>query len=598
MGEGGPQDGFAALAQADPWAPVSTDGLPRALVAAVEAGDWKTARVELEQVMDGLSTDGPYGRALLQLVRRVPIGLDPVFDRYRAAIAIDHGDWDDLRHCLEAAPYAARELEQFKETLLASINRLRARPTASPDDVPFAAYEFQLTGRSGWYRHWARSLPSFDASSRFSRPDLPVGRHFRYRALHHTVHMAFGEAQAGSLLTATALAREGQRLGDEGEPLRDIAADLETLTLLAMGDAPRGRTLLFAERATTSRGMSPLGTFEVLLHVMPLLALMPEGWLSAAAMLLQRIATRMGSPKAQLLAKSWAAAAEAGAATRRSELPAVMSAARHADPGLQVLPQLLAARASRRYADFQASEQLARRVGNVWAQVSSLAWMTALDPSPRVGRHLYRLLELTGWRRPVLVPEPIVMDAVVGLMAIGLRGRTLVEMGLAGRPSTATDIASRHALDLSLPPSMRLVGVEALLRIGTIHSRQILGLLARTPDEVGAAARASERTARSAGLTDREVQVLELAGQGLTNKQIANRLVLSHHTVARHLSNSRDKLGAANRADAAVRLGRLSLELEGHSSADAIGRDRLGVSIPYRATTIGKVPPRQRRLTS
>lgn len=284
---------------------------------------------------------------------------------------------------------------------------------------------------------------------------------------------------------------------------------------------------------------------------------MPEGWLSAAAMLLQRIATRMGSPKAQLLANSWAAAAEAGAATRRSELPAVMSAARHADPGLQVLPQLLAARASRRYPDFRASEQLARRVGNVWAQVSSLVWMTALDPSPRIGRHLHQLLEMTGWRRPVLVPDAVLSDAVLGLMALGLRGRSLVEIALAGRPTTATDVASRHALDLSLPSPMRLVGVEALLKIGTIHARQTLDLLARTPDEVGTAARASERTARNAGLTDREVQVLELAGQGLTNKQIANRLALSHHTVARHLSNCRDKLGAANRADAAVRLGKL-----------------------------------------
>lgn len=266
MGEGGPQDGFAALAQADLWAPVSTDGLPRALVAAVDAGDWKTARVELEQVMDGLSTDGPYGRALLQLVRRVPLGLDPVFDRYRAAIAIDHGDWDDLRHCLEAAPYAARELEQLKETLLASINRPAPHPTVSPADVPFAADEFELTGRAGWYRHWARRLPSFDANARFSRPDLPAGRHFRYRALHHTVLMAVGEAHAGSLLTAAALAGEGKRLGDEGEPLRDVAADLEMLISLAMGDAPRGRTVLFAERATTSRGMSPLGTFEVLMQ--------------------------------------------------------------------------------------------------------------------------------------------------------------------------------------------------------------------------------------------------------------------------------------------------------------------------------------------
>jgi len=561
MGEGGPREDFAALAQADPWAPVSTDGLPQALVAAVESEDWKAVRAELEQIMDGLSTDGPYGRALHQLVRRLPIGLDPVFDRYRAAVSIDHGDWDDLRRCLDSAPYAARELEQFRETLLASTNRVAARPTVSPGDVPFAAYEFELTGRTGWYRHWARRLPSFDSRTRLSRRDLPAGRHFRYRALHHTVLMAVGEARAGSLRTAAALAGEGKRLGDEGEPLRDIASDLETLTLLAMGDARPFRPLLLAERVMTARGTSPLGTLEILMHVMPFLCLMPEGWLSAAAHLLQRIATRLGSPKAQLLANSWVATAElmtTAVLSRRSELPAVLSAARHADPGLQVLPQLLAACTSRRYADFRFGEQLARRVGNVWAQVSALVWMTALDPSPRIGRHLYRLLEMTGWRRPVLVPESVLTDAVIGLMAIGLRGQPLVEIALAGRPTTATDVASEHALDSSLPVPIRLAGVEALLKIGTIHARRTLGTLARHPDEVGAAARGSDAVAAGAtGLTDREIQVLELAGQGLTNKQIAYRLGLSHHTVARHLSNCRDKLGATNRADAAVRLGKL-----------------------------------------
>ena len=41
--------------------------------------------------------------------------------------------------------------------------------------------------------------------------------------------------------------------------------------------------------------------------------------------------------------------------------------------------------------------------------------------------------------------------------------------------------------------------------------------------------------------------------RGLTNQEIAERLGLSPHTIARHLANARAKLGAANRAEAAAK---------------------------------------------
>lgn len=550
------------FAATDPWAAVSISGLPRALVESIERADWVRAKLELVAIMDGLSTDGVYGRALLQLVQRLPIGLDPIFDRYRAAIAIDHGDWDDLRRCMEAAPVAAGELEMFRGTILRSINQIQGRPTTSPGDAPFVAYEFQFTGRWGWYKQFSRRLPQFDATSRFSRPDVPAGRHFRFRMLHHAVHMASGEAQGGRLATAAALAREGKNMGDEGEPLRDIAADLEVLTLLAMGDAP-DRPLRIAERTASWRGMSPLGTLEWLMHVMPFLTLMPDDWLTPAATLLQTIAGRLGSPKIQLVANTWAAAAQIAMADRpprRTELPAVLTSSSRADVGLRVVPQLLSARLSGRYTEFQEAERLARVVGNVWAQTSALVWMVSIDPSPRVGRRLCQLLRATGWRRPVFVPQSVLSDAVLGLAGIGLRGQELIELALAsGRLTTAAEIAARHASDGSLPDATRVLGVEALAKIGTTHARGILADLARTNDAVGRTARgASTRTPGAAGLTDREIQVLDLAGRGLTNRQIAERLTLSHHTIARHLANARDKLGAANRADAAVRLGRLT----------------------------------------
>jgi DNA-binding NarL/FixJ family response regulator len=53
-----------------------------------------------------------------------------------------------------------------------------------------------------------------------------------------------------------------------------------------------------------------------------------------------------------------------------------------------------------------------------------------------------------------------------------------------------------------------------------------------------------------AGLTSREVEVLKLVAEGLTNVQIAERLYLSPRTVHRHLNSIYHKLGTNSRASA------------------------------------------------
>jgi DNA-binding NarL/FixJ family response regulator len=55
---------------------------------------------------------------------------------------------------------------------------------------------------------------------------------------------------------------------------------------------------------------------------------------------------------------------------------------------------------------------------------------------------------------------------------------------------------------------------------------------------------------RPGGLTAREIEVLRLVVAGNTNHEIAAELVLSHNTVARHLSNVFNKLGLSSRAAA------------------------------------------------
>ena len=55
------------------------------------------------------------------------------------------------------------------------------------------------------------------------------------------------------------------------------------------------------------------------------------------------------------------------------------------------------------------------------------------------------------------------------------------------------------------------------------------------------------------GLTTRELAVLRLVGQGLTNQQIAGELVISTATVRTHLEDVFEKLGVHTRTAALAR---------------------------------------------
>jgi DNA-binding NarL/FixJ family response regulator len=58
-------------------------------------------------------------------------------------------------------------------------------------------------------------------------------------------------------------------------------------------------------------------------------------------------------------------------------------------------------------------------------------------------------------------------------------------------------------------------------------------------------------TAKAAGLSDRQLEILRLLGRGLSNKQIATELWITVQTVKFHLTNIYRKLGLTNRTAAA-----------------------------------------------
>ncbi|MBY5358699.1 response regulator transcription factor [Rhizobium leguminosarum] len=58
---------------------------------------------------------------------------------------------------------------------------------------------------------------------------------------------------------------------------------------------------------------------------------------------------------------------------------------------------------------------------------------------------------------------------------------------------------------------------------------------------------------RPASLTPREIEVIELVAEGLSNKHIGRRLNLQEKTIKHHMTEILLKLGASNRTEAAIR---------------------------------------------
>jgi DNA-binding NarL/FixJ family response regulator len=108
-------------------------------------------------------------------------------------------------------------------------------------------------------------------------------------------------------------------------------------------------------------------------------------------------------------------------------------------------------------------------------------------------------------------------------------GHAAFEAALASGRRMSPDQAAAEALAVELPSS------EAP---------------ACAPAPVARAEAAPGAGGAPGGLTAREVEVLRLIAAGCTSQEIADRLVISIHTVERHITHIYQKLGVRGRAEA------------------------------------------------
>lgn len=192
----------------------------------------------------------------------------------------------------------------------------------------------------------------------------------------------------------------------------------------------------------------------------------------------------------------------------------------------------------------------------------------------------------TGFRIVIAEDQAMVLGALAALLGMqpdltvvgqALNGRIALEQVQTLKPDVLiTDIEMPHWTGLELAAEIRkqklpvkVIILTTFARSGYLRRAMDAGasgylLKDRPAEELADAVRrvvrglrvidpelAAEAWGEEDPLTDRERRVLRLAGEGLSSADIAAELMLSEGTVRNYLSEAINKLGAANRVEAA-----------------------------------------------
>jgi predicted ATPase/DNA-binding CsgD family transcriptional regulator len=246
-----------------------------------------------------------------------------------------------------------------------------------------------------------------------------------------------------------------------------------------------------------------------------------------ALIALGRLHARRGEPQAgPTLQHAWRLAQTTGELQRLA--PAAASIAEHA--WLEADPAAIVAAVSPVYA-------LALARGHAWARGELAFWL---------------------WRAGALTDAPgDVVEPYARAIAGDARGAAAAWTAM-GFPFEAADALTDGDGADRLQALAVLDGFGATRTATVVRRRLRSDGMRRIPRGPRPASRRGP-----AGLTPRQLDVLELVGAGATNAEIAQRLVISPKTVDHHVSAVLAKLGVASRREAAAAAARLSAPADG-----------------------------------
>ncbi len=174
-------------------------------------------------------------------------------------------------------------------------------------------------------------------------------------------------------------------------------------------------------------------------------------------------------------------------------------------------------------------------------------------------------VELVREHRPDVAVMDLQMPVLDGVEAT----RAIVEAQTGTEVLVLTSFSDHARIDAAIEagavgyllkdaePDTLLDGIRAVARgESPLDPRAARRLLSRA---TGAGERLATSSATS-GLSPREVEVLRLVVEGLLNKQIAGRLGITERTVKAHLTSAYQRIGVADRTQAALWVERHGLD--------------------------------------
>ncbi|MGW7362735.1 response regulator [Streptomyces sp. NPDC054841] len=157
-----------------------------------------------------------------------------------------------------------------------------------------------------------------------------------------------------------------------------------------------------------------------------------------------------------------------------------------------------------------------------------------------------RMPELDGLAaaREILQPPPGVVHVPKVLMLTTFDVDDYVYEALR---AGASGFLLKDAPPADLISAVRVVAAGEALLAPSVTRRLIADFAAQRP-----APRKDRASLRLNGLTPRETEVLELIARGLSNQEIAGRLILAEQTVKTHIGRVLAKVGLRDRAQAVI----------------------------------------------